>query len=94
MIGSIIHGNLRVKSLLGGGAMGSVYLAEIPPCRYPVRGQSIAHRTDHDPSFRSRFFIEAKILSQLYHPNIVQVQDFFQHGDSYCQSFLMSRESR
>ena len=85
MIGSIIRGNLRIKSLLGSGAMGSVYLAEntnLADIQYAVK--VLRNELTHDPSFQERFFVEAKNQCQLDHPNIVQVQDFFQHDGAYC----------
>ena len=61
MIGSIIRGNLRITSLLGSGAMGSVYLAEntaLPDIQYAVK--VLRTELTHDPSFQERFFVEAK----------------------------------
>lgn len=84
LVGRIVHGNLRIESLLGAGGMGSVYLAEnvdLPGrrCAVKVLLRELTSRAD----FRDRFFQEASSQARLDHPNIVNVLDYFQEGGEY-----------
>lgn len=69
-------GPYRIVRLLGEGGMGAVYEA-----RQETLDRRVALKTLHSEYARhkdavSRFFNEAKILSKLEHPSIVQVSDF------------------
>ena len=69
-------GNYRLESLLGEGAMGEVYLA-----RHAVLGKKVAvkilrQELSSEPTHKSRFFREAKVLSELGHTHLVDVIDF------------------
>jgi len=69
-------GNYRLESLLGEGAMGEVYLA-----RHSVLGKRVAVKIlrselSDDPTHKSRFFREAKVLSELGHDHLTDVLDF------------------
>jgi serine/threonine-protein kinase len=69
-------GNYEVKSKLGEGGMGSVYLAE-----HPLIGKKVALKVLH-PELSSkkdvveRFFHEAKAVNDIQHPNIVDIVDY------------------
>lgn len=67
--------------MLGGGGMGSVYLAQHPrlPRQDALKLLSGAHATNKE--FRARFEREADITSSLRHPNIVSVYDRGAEGD-------------
>jgi serine/threonine-protein kinase len=69
-------GAYRIVRLLGQGGMGAVYEARQEPL-----DRRVALKTLHDEDARNeeavgRFFNEAKVLSRLEHPSIVQVSDF------------------
>lgn len=68
-------GRYKIERELGKGAMGVVYLAEdthlIRPVALKIPKQSILE----DPDSLERFYREAKITSQIRHPNICQVFD-------------------
>lgn len=83
-IGSIV-GNYRVVRLLGSGAMGSVYLAEHPQIGKKVALKVIHAELAENAEMISRFFNEARAVTQIGHPNIVEVIDFGQtpEGDSF-----------
>ncbi|MFM7168700.1 MAG: serine/threonine-protein kinase [Planctomycetaceae bacterium] len=74
-------GHLRLLSPLGRGGMGSVYLAidDRNGCRVAVKSLNPAHRSAEYLSGLSR---EARLLSQLQHPNIVQLLEFDLEHDS------------
>ena len=69
-------GAYRIVRLLGQGGMGAVYEARQEPL-----DRRVALKTLHDEDARNedavqRFFNEARVLSRLEHPSIVQVSDF------------------
>ncbi len=78
LIGATL-GNYRVGGLLGQGGMGSVYLAE-----HVLIGRKVAIKV-LDPQIAdqadsvSRFFIEARAVNEIRHPNIVEVTDLGTH---------------
>jgi len=89
-LGSTV-GNYRVVRKLGSGAMGAVYLAE-----HPVIGKKVALKVIHEDlaenaEMVSRFFNEARAVTQIGHQNIVDVQDFGQtpDGDSFIVMELL-----
>jgi hypothetical protein len=75
LIGSQV-GNYQIKSKLGEGGMGAVYLAE-----HPRIGKKVALKVLH-PEFSAnlditdRFFNEARAVNDIGHPNIVDVIDY------------------
>lgn len=73
----------KIKGVLGRGGMAVVYLAEQESIGREVALKVLA--PDHnDATFSERFLIEAKIISQLSHPNIVTVFDAGVHqGNHY-----------
>lgn len=73
--GAVIDNRYEIISLLGMGAMGSVYKA-----RHTVLGTIFAIKMVHpqiisEESFQ-RFKLEARAVSQLNHPGIISIHDF------------------
>lgn len=69
-------GNYVVRKRVGVGGMGSVYLAE-----HPVIGKKVAVKVLHteyasNKDLVQRFFNEAKAVTEIQHPNIVDVIDY------------------
>src|SRR5688572_15082187 len=67
--------NYEVRSLLGEGGMGAVYLAE-----HPLLGRKVAVKVLHegvarDQKLVTRFINEARAANAIRHPNIVEVVD-------------------
>jgi len=86
MIGAQIL-NYQVKSLLGEGGMGIVYLAE-----HVKLGRKVAIKVLHahlasNESIRTRFMNEAKTMAELQHPNIVNLHDY--HEDEFGLYLIM-----
>ena len=75
--GSVIAG-FAIRSALGEGGMGVVYLAERPqggPCALKV----LSARAESDPSFATRFKREAQYAASLEHPHIL---DLYEAGEA------------
>lgn len=70
-------GHLQVVGVAGEGGMGHVYVAfdERLQRRVALKAVRDAHRS---PNLKPRFLREARVLSQLEHPNICQVFDFLE----------------
>ncbi len=74
--GTVLDGNFRLMRLLGQGGMAAVYEAH-----HTGAGKRVAVKIMHRglmayPELRARFQREAKITSELAHPNVVKVFGF------------------
>jgi len=74
-------GAYRIVRLLGEGGMGAVYEARQEPLDRRVAVKTLHPEFARNQDAVARFFNEAKILSKLEHPSIVQVSDFGQSSD-------------
>ncbi|MEO8438372.1 MAG: protein kinase, partial [Chloroflexota bacterium] len=70
-----------IRSLVGRGGMGVVYIAEHTALRRRVALKVIAPEVAEDPAFRDRFMREARLAASLHHPNIIEIYDAGQVGD-------------
>lgn len=70
----------RIVGFLGAGGMGSVYHAVHSKIDRPVAIKVLSDVVEN-PSFRERFFNEARLQSRLHHPNIATLYDFQEVGD-------------
>jgi len=82
-VGKTIGGRYQIESLLGQGGMSAVYRAVDPNLRRMVAIKLIHPHLSVNPNFVNRFKEEAAAVARLRHPNIVQVHDFDQDGDTY-----------
>jgi serine/threonine protein kinase len=74
-IGERYIGKYRVKSELGRGGMGAVYLAEQPGLGREVAIKELIQSAAADPVALKRFLQEAQVMARTSHPNLVQVHD-------------------
>jgi serine/threonine-protein kinase len=75
-------GKYRVKSELGRGGMGAVYLAEQPGLGREVAIKELIQSAAADPIALKRFLQEAQVMARTSHPNLVQVHDLELIGDA------------
>ncbi len=77
-------GGCRVIKLLGHGGMGQVYLVENIQMHKKYALKVLPHDLTSDPTFVDRFRIEARVMADLNHPNIVRVHHIGEeHGRYY-----------
>ncbi len=74
-------GRYEIRSLLGAGGMGEVYLAHDPELQRPVALKVLAAAVRADEELRKRLEHEARAASALNHPNILTVYDIGQVGE-------------
>jgi serine/threonine protein kinase len=72
--GTVLAG-FRIDSLIGEGAMGTVYLAEDTRRSGRVALKVLVRELANDERFRRRFLRESKLAASLDHPNVVRVLD-------------------
>ena len=70
-------GRFEVIEKLSEGGMGVVYLARHLLLKEIQIVKTIQPRFASDPEFRERFLREARLATQLRHPNVAQVYNFF-----------------
>lgn len=85
--GQILQGNYRIVGLLGQGGMGVVYLAEhtrLAGRRFAIKENIPEANADPQTlaELRNQFYVEAKTLAALDHPNLPKVSDYFTVGDN------------
>ena len=68
-------GKYRVKSELGRGGMGAVYLAEQPGLGREVAIKELIQSAVVDSVALKRFLQEAQVMARASHPNVIQVYD-------------------
>ncbi|PIE19485.1 MAG: hypothetical protein CSA65_02310 [Proteobacteria bacterium] len=72
----VLNGRYRLKSLLGIGGNGAVYQAEVVNLGHSVAVKVLHPALLHDATARRRIENEARLASQIDHPNIVSILDF------------------
>ena len=80
-VGTVLGGRYRIQSTLGTGGMAVVYKAEDAILGRCVALKTLHRRYAEEPSFRSRFKQEARVMASLDHENIVKVYDICQEGE-------------
>ncbi|MFA6957795.1 MAG: protein kinase [Thermoanaerobaculia bacterium] len=69
-------GHFRVVDLIGRGGMGEVYVGHDETLERRVALKTIRADRRLDSNAKARFLREARVLSQLHHPNICQIFDY------------------
>jgi len=76
-------GQYRIVRLIGKGGMAEVYLAEHVQMRKRYALKVLPRRLASDAKFVSRFRVEARVMADLEHPNIVRVHYMGEQGGWY-----------
>jgi len=84
--GATLHSRYTIIGLIGAGGMGAVYLADdnrLDGRRCAVKETQALPGLSEEAAqaMRTQFHREASILSQLDHPNLPKVSDYFSEGD-------------
>ena len=80
MIGKKIL-NYEIKSVIGEGGMGNVYLGEHMSIGRKVAIKSLRPELSHNEEIKSRFKNEASVMAKLQHQNIVGLIDYVDNED-------------
>jgi len=76
-------GKHKLLNLLGAGGMSQVYLAEHTLMRRQVAIKVLPLARVNESSYLQRFFLEARAIASLDHPNIVQAYNVDNEGNVY-----------
>jgi serine/threonine protein kinase/tetratricopeptide (TPR) repeat protein len=76
LLGRVLADKFRLTSLLGSGGTGRVYLADQINLGRTVAVKVLHRHLASDPSLIRRFHREAKSISRMSHPNVLQIIDF------------------
>src|SRR5262249_181920 len=76
LAGEVLKGAFRVEAKLGEGGMGTVYRGVQLSLNRAVAIKTLSPAAKLSDQTVQRFLREARILSQLSHPNIVSIFDF------------------
>ena len=90
-------GNYIIRSLIGKGGMGTVYLAEHPRIGRQVAVKVLARHLAVQEKMARRFEVEAQAMARLSHSNIIEIYDFGNLEDGtpyYAMELLEGRELR
>ena len=94
--GTVLDGKYEILSRIGAGGMGEVFKAvhlhlNAFRCIKVMKQELLA-----DEVFRSRFLREARLATQIHHPNIAVVHDFFvgEGGNYMVTEFIEGRTLR
>jgi serine/threonine protein kinase len=83
LLGTTI-GRIRLIDFVGTGGVGEVYLGFDETLERLVAVKAIRSELRLQPETRARFFREARMLSQLEHPNICRIYDLIEGEDNDC----------
>lgn len=73
-------GRFAIRSRIGAGGMGEVYLAEDTALKRPVALKRIAHRLRSDERYRKRLLHEAECASRLSYEHIAGIYDVIEQS--------------
>ena len=81
--GDLLQERYEIRRLLGQGGNGLVFAAWDRNREKEIAVKILRPEGLADPQARERFLLEARLASDLTHPNIVNVHDVHRHGNDY-----------
>ena len=87
--GAVIDGKYVLGEVVGSGGMATVWRAFQYGSQVPVAIKRIKESIAHDIGFVELFVEEARVYTQLIHPNIVQILDF---GEDHQGNYFLVME--
>jgi serine/threonine protein kinase len=92
--GQVLAERYQLEEVLGKGSMGAVYRAMDRTLRQPCAVKVLHRLVDSQDEQYGRFVTEAAAITQLFHPNIVQVREFGQERGApfLVMEFLRGRD--
>ncbi|NKQ54490.1 serine/threonine protein kinase [Amycolatopsis sp. K13G38] len=93
MQGTLLAGRYRLRSRLGAGAMGVVWLAQDERLQRPVAVKQLWPGPDDTEESRQRVMREGRIAARLRHPHVITVHDVAEHNGqpALVMEYLPSR---
>ncbi len=91
MVGEVIGGKYLIRSKLGEGGMGSVYLVRHTDLQQDYALKVLNPDIAANEAFRERFLREAKAASAFTHKHAVTIRDFGHDGDALYMTMDFSR---
>jgi serine/threonine-protein kinase len=91
LVGRVLDQRYRLDACIGSGGMGVVYRATHVVIRKPVAVKILRTSVAKQPDIVRRFLLEARLASNLEHPNVVDISDFGEIqgiGAYYVMEFL------
>ncbi len=79
----ILGDRYQIQDTIGRGSMATIYRGRDIHTDRDIAIKVLRDIYSIDPKFVARFQREAKVASDLHHPNIVQVYDYGQAADKY-----------
>ncbi len=80
--GQVLADRFTIRSLLGRGGMGEVYLADDRTLREQVAIKTIRGSLASDLAIRNRFLTEVRTARLVSHPNVCRINEIFDQGDT------------
>jgi serine/threonine protein kinase/formylglycine-generating enzyme required for sulfatase activity len=90
-VGKIIGGKYEIRSKLGEGGMGAVFLVRHTDLRQDFALKLLHPHIAVNEAFRERFLREAKAATAFTHKHAVQIRDFGHDGDALYMTMDFSR---
>jgi serine/threonine-protein kinase len=87
-VGLRLNNNYVLKSVLGEGGMGTVFLARHEVLGRPTAIKVLRPEMARDPTLVTRFFNEARAANAIGHPNIIEIVDVGMLPDE-CAPYMM-----
>ena len=81
LVGRVLKNSYRIDEKIGEGGMGTVFRGEQIALNRNVAIKVMLPGLQSTPSMIQRFYREARLLSQLNHPNVVSIIDFGHTAD-------------